>query len=575
METNRVFDYIIIGSGFGGSVAAMRLAEKGYSVLVLERGKRFRDDDFAKSNWVVWKYLWAPMLRCYGILQMTFFRDVLVLHGSGVGGGSLGYANVLMQPDDKLFENPAWKHLQDWKIVLLPHYATARRMLGVAVNPRSWPADDILRDISMELGTEATFRPTDVAVLFNNDGREQEGREVADPYFGGEGPVRQTCQHCGGCMVGCRYNAKNTLVKNYLYFAEKWGAQVQAEAEVCDVRLLPQGQADGARYEIAYFHPTAWLYKPEYIVRGRNIVFSAGTLGTLNLLFRCRDLTHSLPDLSPRLGDMVRTNSEALLGATSPDWETDYSKGIAITSIFHADAVTAIEPVRYPAGSSLMRFMAAPLISSGGGIMVSLFRTLVKVITRPVDFWRAHILPGWAERTTILLVMQTEDNRIHIRLGRNLLTLFRRGLVTNPDEKQNIPSKIPIGHQVTRRFAQKIKGTAAGSINEGLLNIPMTAHILGGCPFGTNSQEGVVDLNCQVHNYPGLYVVDGSVMPANPGVNPSLTITALAEYAMSRIPIKPGAKLRQPLGVESQTENQGCDTEQQAERRNYDNGGQL
>jgi cholesterol oxidase len=553
MVTQEIFDYVIIGSGFGGSVSAMRLAEKGYSVLVLERGKRFCDNDFAKSNWCVWKYLWAPALRCFGVLQMTLFRDVLVLHGSGVGGGSLGYANVMMQPDDKLFENPAWKQLQDWKTVLLPHYATAQRMLGVTGNPRLWPADDILREISVELGTESTFRPTDVAVLFGN-GEKEEGQEVPDPYFGGEGPVRQTCQHCGGCIVGCRYNAKNTLVKNYLYFAEKWGAQVHAEAEVCDVRPLPQGQADGARYEVTFFHPTAWLYKSRYNVRGRNVIFAAGALGTLSLLFHCRDVTRSLPDLSPRLGDMVRTNSEALLGATSPNWKTDFSKGIAITSIFQADAVTAIEPVRYPAGSSLMRFMAAPLISSGGGVAASLFRTLVKIITRPIDFFRTHILPGWAERTTILLVMQTENNRIHIRLGRNLLTLFRKGLVTHPDEELNIPSKIPIGHQVTRRFAHKIRGTPAGSVNEGLFNIPITAHILGGCPFGMNTQEGVVDLDCQVHNYPGLYVVDGSIMPANPGVNPSLTITALAEYAMSRVPPKPGWKVRQPLGIASPTE---------------------
>jgi cholesterol oxidase len=284
------------------------------------------------------------------------------------------------------------------------------------------------------------------------------------------------------------------------------------------------------------------------------VIFAAGALGTLSLLFHCRDVTRSLPDLSPRLGDMVRTNSEALLGATSPNWKTDFSKGIAITSIFQADAVTAIEPVRYPAGSSLMRFMAAPLISSGGGVAASLFRTLVKIITRPIDFFRTHILPGWAERTTILLVMQTENNRIHIRLGRNLLTLFRKGLVTHPDEELNIPSKIPICHQVTRRFAHKIRGTPAGSVNEGLFNIPITAHILGGCPFGMNTQEGVVDLDCQVHNYPGLYVVDGSIMPANPGVNPSLTITALAEYAMSRVPPKPGWKVRQPLGIASPTE---------------------
>ena len=541
-----VYDHVIVGSGFGGSVSALRLTEKGYAVLVLERGKRFADQDFAKTNWLFWKYLWMPRLRSFGILQLSLFHNVLVLHGAGVGGGSLGYANVLMQPSDKLFANPSWQHLQDWKSVLLPHYTTARRMLGVTQNPCLWPADAILKEIAADLGTMDTFRPTDVAVFFGKTG-DQPGADVPDPFFDGAGPVRTTCRQCGGCMVGCRYNAKNTLVKNYLYLAEKWGAQVQAEAQVVDIRPLPPDQPDGARYELVYQRSTAWLFKTQQVVRARNVVVSAGTLGTLHLLFRCRDLTGSLPKISRRLGDMVRTNSESLLGASGRNREVDYSQGIAITSIFQADAVTAVEPVRYPAGSSLMRYLAGPLVESGGGFLRRLYRTVSKIFLRPIDFFRTHILPGWAERTTILLVMQTEDNRIHMRLGRNLLTLFQPGLVSLPDEENTIPSKIDIGHQVTRDFAKKIRGTPAGSINEGLFNIPTTAHILGGCPFGLDDQQGVVDLDCQVHNYPGLYVVDGSIMPANPGVNPSLTITALAEYAMSRVPPKPGAAVRAPL----------------------------
>ena len=541
-----VYDHVIIGSGFGGSVSALRLTEKGYAVLVLERGKRFADQDFAKTNWLFWKYLWMPRLRSFGILQLSLFHNVLVLHGAGVGGGSLGYANVLMQPSDKMFANPSWQHLQDWKSILLPHYTTARRMLGVTQNPCLWPADAILKEIAADLGTMDTFRPTDVAVFFGKTG-DQPGIDVPDPFFDGAGPVRTTCRQCGGCMVGCRYNAKNTLVKNYLYLAEKWGARVQAEAQVVDIRPLPPGQPDGARYELVYQRSTAWLFKTQQVVRARNVVVSAGTLGTLHLLFRCRDLTGSLPKISRRLGDMVRTNSESLLGASGRNREVDYSQGIAITSIFQADAVTAVEPVRYPAGSSLMRYLAGPLVESGGGFLRRLYRTVSKIFLRPIDFFRTHILPGWAERTTILLVMQTEDNRIHMRLGRNLLTLFQPGLVSLPDEENTIPSKIDIGHQVTRDFAKKIRGTPAGSINEGLFNIPTTAHILGGCPFGLDDQQGVVDLDCQVHNYPGLYVVDGSIMPANPGVNPSLTITALAEYAMSRVPPKPGAAVRAPL----------------------------
>jgi cholesterol oxidase len=544
VEPTDTFDYVIIGSGFGGSVSAMRLAEKGYRVLVLERGKRYRDEDFAHTTWNIWKYLWLPAARCFGILQISPFRDVLVLHGSGVGGGSLGYANVLMEPTDELFAAPAWHKLADWKTILKPHYETAKRMLGVSPNPRQWPADIVLQEVARELGQEQTFKPTTVGTFFG-----PEGVEVPDPYFGGEGPSRRGCIHCGGCMVGCRYNAKNTLVKNYLYLAEKWGAQVRAESEVRDIRPLPPGQADGARYTVHYRSSTAVLRRPVRPVRAHNVIVSAGTLGTLRLLFRCRDVTRSLSRISRRLGDIVRTNSEALLGVVNRGLSTDYSQGIAITSIFHADAVTTIEPVRYPAGSDLMRFLAGPLLDEGT-LLQRIGRSVVDVFKRPGDFMRTHVLPGWAKRTTIMLVMQTEDNRIKLRFGRSPLTLGRRGLISKPDEESMIPSKIEIGHHVTKRFATKTNGIAAGSVNEALLNIPMTAHILGGCPFGENAQEGVVDLDCQVHGYPGLYAVDGSIVPANPGVNPSLTITALAEYAMSRVPPKGGRPLRiAPIGM--------------------------
>jgi cholesterol oxidase len=542
---SQVFDYVIIGSGFGGSVSAMRLAEKGYSVLVMERGKRFEDQDFAKSSWNVFRYLWAPALRCFGVLQISLFKDVFVLHGSGVGGGSLGYANVLMQPTDELFANPSWKHLADWKTILLPFYNTARHMLGVATNPCLWPADRVLREISTELKTEITFRPTPVGTFFGAPGTE--GVEVPDPYFGGQGPSRRGCTHCGACMVGCRYNAKNTLMKNYLYFAEKWGAQIWPECDVKDIHPLADSQPDGARYEVVYRSTTAWLYKPIKKVRARNVVVSAGSLGTQRLLFRCREITKSLPLLSSKLGSMVRTNNEALLGSCAREKKVDYSKGIAITSFFYANPVTAVEPVRYPAGSSLMRFLTGPLLEIEGSIPKRLVVTLGRMLSHPVDFLKSHIIPGWANRTTIVLVMQTEDNHFHMKLGRSLWTAFSQNLVSDTSQGHGIPAKLDIGHDVTRRFASKTDGIPAGSINEAVLNIPMTAHILGGCPMGRDDQEGVIDLNCQVHNYPGLYVVDGSIMPANPGVNPSLTITALAEYAMSRVPPKPGAPARPPL----------------------------
>lgn len=532
---SETFDFVVIGSGFGGSVSAMRLTEKGYGVLVLERGKRFRDEDFARSNWEVWKYLWLPALRCFGILQISLMRGVMILHGSGVGGGSLGYANVLMEPDDRLFEAPAWRDLADWRAVLRPHYEAARRMLGVTRNPRWWPADRVMEAIASDMGRAGAVQPTEVGVFFGEDGKP--GEEVADPYFGGEGPARRGCGHCGGCMVGCRHNAKNTLVKNYLFFAEKWGAQVRAECEVRDIRPLAEEEPAprGARYEISYVRSTGIGPSTIQKVRARNIVVAAGVLGTLGLLFRCRDLTGSLPKLSPRLGDMVRTNNEALLGAIDRSDRVDYSQGVAITSVFPADEVTRVEPVRYPAGSSLMRFMSAPLIEGGSLLPVRWLKSLWELVRHPLDAVQTYLLPGWASRTTIVLVMQTEDNHMRFRLGRSMFTLFRRGLVSVPDAERAIPAQIDIGHRVTRAFAEKIQGIAAGSVTEGLLNLPTTAHILGGCPMGRDESLGVVGLDCQVFNYPGLYVVDGSIVPANPGINPSLTITALAEYAMSGI----------------------------------------
>lgn len=524
---------MVIGSGFGGSVSAMRLAEKGYRVLVLERGKRYRDQDFATTNLKVWKYLWLPALRCFGVLQMSFLKCGIILHGSGVGGGSLGYANVLEVPDDRLFENPSWRDLADWKNILSPHYETARRMLGVVPNPRFGPADDVLREIAGEMGQADTFRPTYVGVFFG-----PEGEEVPDPYFNGEGPPRTGCNYCGACMVGCRYNSKNSLVKNYLYFAEKRGAEVRPEAEVADIRSLPTEQEDGARYEVIYRRSTAWLLKPKRRVRTRNIVLSAGVLGTVKLLFRCRDVSKTLPDISPLLGEMVRTNSEALLGGMSRTKKVDYSKGIAITSIFSADEVTRVEPVRYPDRSSFIRAIQGPLIDRSGTTLARMVKTLWWYLRHPIDTLITCDIPGWAHRTTILLVMQTVDNRLRLRLSRSLFTLFRRGLVSEPAVEQAVPPRIDIAHRILRNFASKTNAIAGASISESLLDMETSAHIMGGCPFGRDAEEGVIGLDCQVHNYPGLYVVDGSIMPANPGVNPSLTITALAEYAMSDIPPK-------------------------------------
>jgi cholesterol oxidase len=527
MHNSQTYDYIIIGSGFGGSVSALRLAEKGYSVLVLEKGKRFRDEDFAKSNWQYWKYLWLPALRAHGILQISILKGLMVLHGAGVGGGSLGYANVLEVPTDETFATPAWNTPLRWGETLKPHYQAAKAMLRPARNPSLWAADNLMKQMAAEVGMEHTFRATDVGAYFG-----EPGKTVPDPFFGGEGPERAGCKQCGGCMVGCRYNAKNTLPKNYLYFAEKLGVKIQAEVAVIDVRPLTLD--DGSGYEVTY-QPSTSLFKRQTNVRARNVIFSGGVMGSIKLLLKLRDETRSLPNLSPRLGDVVRTNSEALLGSLARKSDINYSEGVSISSIFNLDEITRVEPVRYPDGSSLMRYLAAPLVDDNVPVWQRVVRFFGWAITHPLDFARSLILPGWAHNTTIILVMQHADNRMRLRQGRSAFTLFRRGMVAEEDPGYKISAKVPGSHEFTREFARRTNGIALGSIGENLLGLPTTAHILGGAPIGADAETGVVNEKFEIHNYPGLYIIDGSIMPANPGVNPSLTITALAEYAMSKI----------------------------------------
>jgi cholesterol oxidase len=534
---DRFYDYVIIGSGFGGSVSAMRLSEKGYSVLVLEKGKRYEDQDFAKTNWQYWKYLWMPLIRAHGILQVSILKGVMVLHGAGVGGGSLGYANVLEVPSAETFATPAWNQNVKWGEVLKSHYETAKKMLGVSRNPKLWTADLLLKQMAAEAGMAHTFRATDVGAYFG-----EKGVTVSDPFFGGEGPDRAGCRHCGGCMVGCRYNAKNTLPKNYLYFAEKNGARVLSEMEVIDVRpwtmdggrSAVDGPSSTVRYEVTYQTSTK-LFMQKQTVHAKNVIFSAGVMGTMKLLLNLRDVKKSLPKLSPRLGTMVRTNSEGLLGSVARKSDINYSQGVSISSIYNYDEMTRVEPVRYPAGSSLMRFLAAPLIDTNVSIPMRVLKFLWWALIHPMDFLRALFLPGWAHNVTILLVMQHADNRMRFRMGRSLFTLFRTGMVAEEVPGYEINAQVKGSHEMTREFARRTNGVALGSLGENLLNLPTTAHILGGAPMGKSPEEGVVDENFAVHNYPGLYIIDGSIMPANPGVNPSLTITALAEYAMSKI----------------------------------------
>lgn len=520
-------DFAIVGSGFGGSVSALRLAEKGYRVLVLECGRRWRPEDFPKTNWNVRKYLWAPRLLCYGIQRISLLRDILILSGAGVGGGSLVYANTLLVPPDEAFRGPGWPESVDWKTELAPHYETAKRMLGVTVNPRLWPADEQLREIAAELGRGDTFHPTEVGVLFARDG-ETEGQTVGDPYFGGEGPERHTCTHCGGCMVGCRFGAKNTLDRNYLWLAEKRGARIEAETMVTAIEEVPA--ALGGGYRLALERSTAIFRKRRRTIRARGVVLAAGVLGTMRLLLRCR-AEGKLPRLSPALGTFVRTNSESLVGVTAKRGDVDYSRGIAITSGIYPDPHTHIEPVRYPAGADAM-FTLGTVLTDGGSGVPRWLRWLWRRITSPVDWVRGLIPLGFARRSTILLVMQTIDN--HMRL----VWKRRRMRSERPPGQKRVPSYIPIANEVARRLAKKINGTARSTINEAVLDIPTTAHILGGCCAADDAARGVIDTQHRVFGYENMYVCDGSMVPANLGVNPSLTITAMAERAMSLVPAR-------------------------------------
>lgn len=523
--------------------------------MVLERGKRFQAEDFPKTNWNIFKYLWLPAVRCFGIMGLNFFDDIWILNGSGVGGGSLVYASTHIKPPKAFFEAEEWRDLADWETELTPFYAIADRMLGTAENPKLWPADHRLYEIAELLGQEDTFKPTPVGIFFGTP-----GVTVPDPFFDGEGPDRRGCVHCGGCMVGCQHNAKNTLDKNYLYFAEKWGTEVRSEANVLDIRPLYGPQSDNARYEILYEKVTDWGFKRQTAVRAQNVIVSAGVLGSLNLLLKCKNEIGSLALLSDQLGQNVRSNSEALMGVTARDDSVTYSDGVAISSHFWVDDVTSVEPVRYAPGQSFMRNLTLPLIKFDGSAADRFKRSLIEAIQRPKDFYSVRLQPKWARRNTILLIMQTVENRMAFRRGRSIWTLFTQGLVSVRDNSVPIPPVIEAGRGVVEAFAEKVDGVAWAGMND-MLGIPNTAHILGGCGIAADESKGVIDINHEAFNYPGLFVADGSVIPGNLGVNPSLTITAMTERAMSKIPSKAEAveptPLEMPEGVELLVEENG------------------
>jgi cholesterol oxidase len=515
------FDFAIIGSGFGGSVSALRLAEKGYSVTVLEMGKRWRKEDFPTTNWNVRKHLWRPWFGMYGILQMTLVKDAFFLHGAGVGGGSLVYANTLLVPPDEAFADPKWVG-QDWKAALAPHYATAKRMLGVTESKVVVETDLLLKEVAEEMGQGHTWKRADVGVFFGTP-----GKTVADPYFDGEGPERTGCTMCGGCMVGCRVGAKNTLDQNYLYFAEKKGVVVQPESRVIDVKPL-----EGGGYELTIERSTGLLSKRRKL-RARGIVMSGGSYGTVNLLMRCKE-HGSLPKLSPHLGTYLRTNSEALLGVRSNKPDVDYSKGLAITSGAFVDDKTHIEVVRYPRGSDALAPLAT-VLTGGGGAIPRWLRWIGTAIRHPLQFLRSVVPFGWAQKTAILLVMQPVDNHLKYELRRRWYWPFSKKLDSARGDGPPVPSFIPVANLVAKKLAQKMDGTPQSGILEVLLGKASTAHILGGCPIGLTAEEGVVDPRSRAFGYDDFFVIDGSVIPANLGVNPSLTITAMAEHAMTHV----------------------------------------
>jgi cholesterol oxidase len=532
------FDWLVIGSGFGGSVSALRLAEKGYRVGVLECGRRFRDEDFASSTWSLRRYFWAPRMGMRGILRLSTFKDIAVVSGCGVGGGSLGYANTLYVPPSQFFQDEQWRDLGEWERELAPHYAEAQRMLGVVVHDDDDPADQLLNPRGDALGVGQTERKTPVGIFFG----EEPGKTVADPFFGGEGPDRTGCMRCGRCMVGCPHGAKNTLVKNYLWLAERRGVAVTPDRTVIDIRPLgAQNGSDG--YAVTSVASGMRRDRDRRTLTAAGVIVAAGALGTNRLLQRCR-LSGSLPRISHRLGELVRTNSESILAVTVPeDYPQDLTRRVAITSSIYPDPHTHIETVTYGHAGDSMSTLYTLLVGDGTRVTRPL-KLLAQIVRHPLRFAQALWPKGWSRRTIIVLVMQTLDNAIALRPQ-----LTRSGdvrLQTEQDPDRPNPTFIPVANEAAEWLAQRTGGIAQSSLMEALLNVPSTAHILGGAVIGSDPDHGVVDADQRVFGYQNLLVCDGAAVPANVGVNPSLTITALAERAISRIPPAEGAAPQEP-----------------------------
>jgi cholesterol oxidase len=531
------YDVVVIGSGFGGSVTALRLTEKGYRVGVLEAGQRFTPETLPKNSWHLRNFVWAPKLGCKGIQRIHLLKDCVILAGAGVGGGSLNYANTLYEPPQPFYDDPQWAHITDWRDELAPHYAQAKRMLGVVTNPSVTPSDLEMQRLADQFGKADTYHATPVGVFFGRDGALEPGKTVPDPYFGGAGPERTGCTQCGECMTGCRHGAKNTLVTNYLYLAEKNGAEIHPLTTVTDVR--PQ---KGGGYEVRTVRTGRWFGRSDRTFTADNVVFSAGTYNTQKLLHKLRE--SSLPNISERLGYLTRTNSESLLGVRVTKPKHDYTQGVAITSSWHPDENTHIEPVRYGKGSNAMGLLNT-LMTDGGTRRHRWWQFLLAMLRNPLRL-RLLVPRKWSERVIILLVMQTLNNSITVRRVRSRLGMKK--LTSEQGEGEPNPTWIPVANEAAKQLAENVGGMPGGTWGD-LMNIPMTAHFIGGCAIGDSPATGVVDAYHRLYGHPGIHVADGSTLSANLGVNPSLSITAQAERAMSLWPNNGETDLRPPLGA--------------------------
>jgi cholesterol oxidase len=519
------YDVVIIGSGFGGSVPALRLSEKGYRVAVLEQGRSVSPDDMRAADRSLRRLFWIPQIGFRGFFAQHFFKHVGIVGGVGVGGGSLVYAAVLLKPGDAFFEDRAWAHLGvDWKEELATHFDTAAAMLGRTANPDHGKMDDWLQATAEAMGASDTFGPVPQGIYFGKAGTTE-----PDPFFDGAGPERTGCTRCGGCMTGCSDGSKNSLDKNYLYLAQKLGAKILSERKVTSVRPL-----QGGGYEVQTVNP---LHRRERQppIRAQRVIVAAGVVGTLDLLFKCRDELRTLPNLSATLGDVVRTNGEAIVGALSPDPDDDLTHGTAISSHFYANAHTHITQNRFPAGYDFMRWYMGPL-TDGTKAFGRALRAVASIVTHPVRTLRALFARNWHKRITVLTVMQNLDSQIAFRRGRRLLWPFKPLLHSSAGPGEGTPTYIPEANEAARQLAEHIGGTAHNNLLESVGNASMTAHILGGCTMAAGPTAGVIDIDHQVFGYPGLFVTDASAIPANVGVNPALTITALAERFSSRFP---------------------------------------